>query len=206
MLLLPLLLLPPYRLQAQFNTRPRLQLGGSLGLGGTYMYGKASADLGFRGTSLHLAPGLGYLSVGLSQKLFYLKRLDPGNRYIAAMLEASWHDDWGLTAANRAGNSRVRDLDLYQLLVGLRIDLRPQGLMYLDVNLGVLYAMEKYKAASAAEADPASGQFWLPMAQIRLGFWIRRNPGTELYSKPVKWYYHRKGDGKHREESPPATE
>jgi hypothetical protein len=177
------------RLQAQFETPPRLTAGGSIGFGGLHMYGKPAFHLRYHTTVFTLAPGLHFLSLGLSQRLYDFKsqrRCGP----VQAMAHLAWHDDWLLLPMQRQrrGNEHIRDLDGWNLLVGMQLHLNPLRTVYLQVSGGFLYLIEKYNTPDGAPYPPANRQFLYPMAEIRLGVWMRNSPRTGLFSKPVKWY------------------
>lgn len=177
---------------AQHKNGPRPYVGGSLGFGGLYNWGKISLDFKYHYSALHLSPGPSFLSLGFTQQVFPVySRLQ---RRHAAILELNWHDDWGLLTLQRSqkGNDLTRDLDMYNLLAGLHLDLRPQGMVYLEVSGGLLYVVEKFNTPTEATLPLPNKQYIYPMGQIRLGVWVRRKPRMDMFSKPVKWYYHRK--------------
>ncbi|MBX3103043.1 MAG: hypothetical protein KF690_11080 [Bacteroidetes bacterium] len=176
-------------LQAQFANPPRLTAGGSLGFGGLHMYGKPAFHLRYHTTTLNLAPGTHFLSIGLTQRLYAFqsqRRCGP----VQAIASAAWHDDWLLMPLQRErrGNGHIRDLDGWNLLVGAHMDLNPLRTVYLQVSGGFLYLIEKYRTPEGAPYPPANRQFLYPMAEVRLGVWIHLKPRNGIFSKPVQWY------------------
>ena len=151
--------------------RPRgdeIKVGGSVGVGGAHAYFKPSLDGHWRETTLRLAPGLFFLSGGVTQRVWYLK-----DRYrrpgVPLTLSLYYHEDWFVSNSTRRNDpdNRRRDLDVVMLMAGFSKDLDLLGRVYWEGGVGVMYVVEKFNDVEGV-AIP-NRRYWYPMFEIRIG-------------------------------------
>jgi hypothetical protein len=170
-------------LKAQQEEPPRLQLGASLGLGGVHSYLKPSFDVHYYGAALRFAPGLHFLSAGLSLPVGYL----PGQhakRAYPLLAHVSYHNDWLLGHSRRRADQllQTRDLQMGMLLLGPHFDLDRMGRYYVEVGVGIAALYRRYYKVEGRTPDPRLQ--WLPMGELRLGGFLYRR---KYYRQYMPW-------------------
>jgi hypothetical protein len=157
-------------LQAQYMEPTRLKLGGSLGAGGTHLFFKPAFDLHYGPGTLTLSPGLWFLSAGIRYQLGYYKKRMRISRPI--YLSASYHNDWWLANVRRRaeGSRRIRDVQVFSLVTGIRANLYFTGLHFVEFGVGMCMAREAYRPVD--DFQPPPRWFPLPMVEARWGLLI----------------------------------
>lgn len=170
------LLLLAFRPQAEAQRkRPdEIQFGASLGVGGVHAYIKPAFEGHWRNTTLRLAPGLFFLSGGVTQRVWYLK-----DRYrrpgVPLTLSFYYHEDWLLSNStrNRDPDNRRRDLDAFMLMAGFSKDLDLLGRIYWEGGVGAMFVVEKFNEFEGRTL--ANKHYWYPMFEIRVGGILQRH-------------------------------
>jgi hypothetical protein len=173
----------PHSVQAQINRPPSILLGGAIGTGGLYDFFKYSFDVHFRlggrkrdtfyglngvYTTLRLAPGLHYLSMGVSQRVgYYRSFVRRQERPIIASVY--YHRDYFLNSINNPGRER----QVAMAMVGIRANLDRIQRVYCEAALGAMYVRENEAADK-----------YFPMVEFRLGGIVQRHVKT--YAKRKK--------------------
>lgn len=182
-LIVGFLLWMPQRGVAQWLQPNRLQVGCSLGFGGLHNFGKLSLDLHKANTTLRVAPGLYFMSAGLSQKIGWFKPRERMDRQI--VLNFYYHNNWLL--ANKSWIDYRKDQAVYQLMPGIHVNLNHLGTIYLEVAGGLMYTHER-RMSQDREVFQV-GDYFNPMGEIRIG-------GTFLsrkeYHQTFPHYYKKK--------------
>lgn len=167
-------------LKAQQEEPPRLQLGASLGAGGVHSYLKPSFDVHYYGATLRLAPGVYFLSAGLSIPFGYLPGQHAKKAY-PLLAHFSYHNDWLLGRSRHRLDQtlQTRDLQMGMLLLGPHFDLDRLGRYYVEVSVGLAALYRRYYSFEGRTPDPRLQ--WLPMAEVRLGGFIYRRQYHRQY-------------------------
>ena len=162
-LLFAFLLLFAFSSPAQWMEPNRPRLGASAGFGGLHAWGKPSIDLHYGRLCGRFAPGLYYLSGGLTYQLAFFRPKSRKDRIIT--LSGYYLNDWLL--ANRRANEFRKDQHIYMLMPGIHVNLDHRGTIYLEVSGGPMYMHERIY--NDDKSIRAVRDFWGPMGEIRIG-------------------------------------
>lgn len=166
---------------AQDDEPNRLRFGASLGAGGVHTYVKPSIDLHYSGTTLRIAPGLFFLSGGVTQRLFPLKyrflQRPPFRTRTPLILSAYYHYGWGLTGKplNKESGLSRDGLHLFMLMFGLHGKLDRLNRVYWEGSVGLASSLSMYPDGNKLS--------FFPMAEIRLGGIIQLH---KIYKQKTK--------------------
>lgn len=149
--------------KAQWLEPTRLQVGMSGGFGGVHAWGKPSLDLIYGRLTARVAPGLYYMSGGLTYHLAYFNPKVRRDRII--ILSAYYHNDWLL--ANKRSNEFRRDQNLYMVMPGIHVNLDHRGTVFLEVSGGMKYQHERI--FNDDKSIKSAGDHFGPMGEIRIG-------------------------------------
>lgn len=150
-------------LKAQWMEPNRPQLGASGGFGGVHAWGKPSIDLHYGRLAGRFAPGLYYISGGLTYKLAFFNPKVRKDRIIT--LSGYYLNDWLL--ANRRANEFRKDQHIYMLMPGIHVNLDHRGTIYLEVSGGPMYMHERI--FNEDKTVRSVRDYWGPMGEIRIG-------------------------------------
>jgi hypothetical protein len=172
------------QLSAQWLEPKRLQLGMSGGIGGVHAFGKLSFDLHKGGTSLSLAPGLFYGSVGISQRIGFYRPAIRRDRHL--ILSYYYHEDWLLSPIwNKRHRNPRTDLDIHILMLGIRANLNRKSGMYVQGGLGAMYIKETLKPLP--EVGKKVLHHVLPMLEFKIGgLFLQRKYPVQNFDKDDK--------------------
>jgi hypothetical protein len=174
LLVLAVALQPRYSVQAQINRPPSILLGGAIGTGGLYDFFKYSFDLhlrlggrkrdtfyGLNGvyTTLRVAPGLHYFSLGVSQRVGYYRSF-VRRQERPIIVSVYYHRDYFLNSINNPGRER----EIVMGMVGIRANLDRIQRVYCEAALGAMYVRENEAADK-----------YFPMVEFRLGGIVQRH-------------------------------
>lgn len=150
-------------LQGQWLEPKRVKFGASAGFGGVHGWGKPAFDVHWYNTTFRVAPGLYYMSVGLTQNIGFFSPKTRTDRIL--MLSLYYHNDWLLT--NRRRNEFKKNEHAFMLMPGIHVNLNHLGSIFLEVSGGVMYSHEKV-INRETEASNLQDRWW-PMGEIRIG-------------------------------------
>ncbi len=153
--------------QAQILEPHRPKIGISVGALGMHYVFKPSFDFHYRGFSARVAPGLFYMSGGISQRLGYYRPRHRQDRQL--YIHAYYADDWFLSKTRRSLLSRQfkTDQDIYMLLLGIRYKMEPLNRIYAEFSVGAMYMVEHY--APVLEEPIPDRHYVYPMLEFRIG-------------------------------------
>lgn len=158
----------------------RFRIGGSVGFGGLHCWGKPSADLHYRLTTLHVSPGLNFMSVGFTQQMAFWKSQRRDDRIMT--LSFYYHDDWLISGIQKTTNKQ--DIDMYQLLLGCRVNLNYRATIYMQFAGGVMRHITTTKLEDGMLNKQV--KYW-PMGEIRIGGEIVRHKEHFQHNKSPIW-------------------
>jgi hypothetical protein len=152
---------------AQILEPHRPKIGMSVGALGMHLVFKPSFDFHYRGFSARAAPGLFYISGGISQRIGYYRPRHRQDRQL--YVHFYYHDDWLLSRTRRSVLSREfkRDQDIYMLMLGIRYRMEPLNRIYFEFNVGAMYLVEHYNPVR--EEPVPSRHYVYPMLEVRIG-------------------------------------
>lgn len=166
--------------------RPPLLWGASLGVGGVHTYVKPSFDLHWRGASLRLAPGLFYLSAGLTQELSRRRNVRlPYLRERPVIASVYYHYGWLLNDILRkqpADVPQTRAVHLGMAMVGFKFKMDRLYSIFMEAQIGVMWRHETLYPFEGEIVKPRNN-FW-PMGEFRIS-------GIPRFHKHRKQRYHR---------------
>lgn len=157
------LTLMPAVSHAQWLEPHRIKIGVSGGFGGVHAWGKPSFDVHWHRLTARVAPGLHYMSGGLTYKLAYFNPKVRHDRVL--ILSAYYMNDWILN--NRKATEFRRDQSIWMVMPGIHVDLKHTGSIYLEVSGGLLYMHER--TFSDNKEVMAKRDYFAPMGEIRIG-------------------------------------
>lgn len=156
-------LLPVHRARAQWLQPTRLYVGMSGGFGGVHAWGKPSLDLVYGRLTARVAPGLYYMSGGLTYHLAFFNPKVRHDRII--ILSAYYHNDWLLSARR---NAEVRrDQHIWMLMPGIHVNLDHRGTIFFEVSGGLMYQHERI--FDQDKTIKTVGDHFNPMGEVRIG-------------------------------------
>jgi hypothetical protein len=162
--LLPCVFLLSFGLaKAQWLEPTRLQVGMSAGFGGLYGWGKAALDLKYGRLTARVAPGLYFMSGGLTYQLAFFNPKVRKDRIL--ILSTYYHNDWLLN--NKRSNEFRRDQQIWMLMPGIHVDLDHRGTIFLEVSGGLAYQHERI--FNDDKSIKSVGDHFSPMGEIRFG-------------------------------------
>lgn len=182
----------PVLLNAQWLEPNRLRCGVSGGFGGLHTWFKPSFDLHWSKSTFRVAPGLWYLSGGITQKIGWFKPRERMDRQI--ILSFYYHNDWALS--NKRSNDYRKDAHVYQLMPGIHVNLDHRGMWFLQVSGGLQYTHERLMTWDREFFS--ARDYFSPMGEIRIGgIFISRKEHVQKFphyykKKPVKKIQKRK--------------
>lgn len=148
---------------AQWLEPTRLQIGVSGGFGGVHAWGKPSFDLIWGRLTGRVAPGLHYMSGGLTYQIAHFNPKVRRDRIL--ILSLYYHNDWLL--ANKKSNEFRRDQHLWMLMPGIHVNLDHRGTIFLEVSGGAMYQHERI--FNQDKTLKSVGDHFAPMGEIRIG-------------------------------------
>ena len=144
----------------------RFKFGMSGGFGGLHEWGKPSFDVHWHNTTLRVAPGLFYMSAGITQKIAYFMPKHRFDRTI--IISLYYHKDYFLTDILRKKQTPIKnDLNIFMVMPGIHVDLNLYGDVYFEASVGMMYAYERTFPVGK-ENVLHQHHFW-PMGEIRCG-------------------------------------
>jgi hypothetical protein len=149
--------------RAQWLEPNRLHIGMSGGFGGLHAWGKPSLDLIYGRLTARAAPGLKYMSGGLTYQFAFFSPKTRHDRIL--VLSLYYHNDW-LLAGRRSTEFR-RDQNIWMLLPGIHVNLDHRGTVFLEVSAGPLYQHERI--FDSDRSIRSVGDHFAPMGEIRIG-------------------------------------
>ncbi|MCS7074348.1 MAG: hypothetical protein NZ108_07770, partial [Bacteroidia bacterium] len=150
--------------KAQLLEPKRIQFGASLGAGGLHTFVKPSFDVHWRGTSLRVAPGLHYASVGISQRIGYFrKRRLYHERPI--LVNFYYHNDWLVSDLRKSTLNPRKDVQLFMFLLGLHAKLNYLNTVYCEGGIGAMAIYEQFESVNGFPIDPK--WYFFPIAEFR---------------------------------------
>ncbi len=172
--------------QAQWLEPTRLQVGVSGGFGGVHAWGKPSFDLIWGRLTGRIAPGLNYMSGGLTYQLAHFNPKVRHDRIL--ILSLYYHNDWLL--ANKKSSEFRRDQHIWMLMPGIHVNLDHRGTIFLEVSGGAMYQHERIFTQD--KQLKSVGDHFAPMGEIRIGgIFLSRKERVQQFPhyfkpKPVK--------------------
>lgn len=169
--------------EAQWFQPKRVKFGLSGGFGGLHEWGKPSFDIHKGRSTLRLAPGLYYMSVGITQKVAWFRPKHRKDRVV--IMNLAYHNDYFLSDVK---DEFKDDVHAIMVLPGLHMNLNHRGTYYFQVSAGVAYAHERWFDGSGNVFR--RNNHFLPMGEIRIGGIIlsRKEHHQEFYmgNPPVR--------------------
>jgi hypothetical protein len=156
-------LFAPQKADAQWLEPTRLQFGMSGGFGGVHAWGKPSFDLIYGRLTAHIAPGIKYMSGGLTYQLAHFNPKVRHDRIL--ILNLYYHNDWFL--ANKKGAEFKRDQHVWMLMPGIHVNLYHRGTIFFEVSGGLMYQHERL--FNADRSIRSAGDHFAPMGEVRIG-------------------------------------
>lgn len=150
-------------LRAQWLEPTRLHIGMSAGFGGLHAWGKPSFDLIYGRLTARVAPGIKYMSGGLTYQLAFFNPKVRHDRIL--ILSAYYHNDWLLIGKRK--QETFRDQHIYMLLPGIHVNLDHRGTIFLEVSAGPMYQHERI--FNRDKSIKSVGDHIAPMGEIRIG-------------------------------------
>ncbi len=149
--------------QAQWLEPTRLYVGMSGGFGGVHGWGKPSLDLIYGRWTARFAPGLKYLSGGVT---YHLAHFSPKTRHDRIIiLSLYYHNDWLL--ANKKSAEFRRDQHVWMLMPGIHVNLDHRGTIFFEVSGGLMYQHERI--FNPDKTIRSAGDHFAPMGEVRIG-------------------------------------
>lgn len=185
-LMIVLLGLIPLFGQAQWLEPHRIQFGVSGGFGGVHAWGKPSFDVHWHRLTARVAPGLRYMSGGLTYQLAFFNPKARTDRIL--LISAYYMNDWILN--NRKATEFRRDQSIWMLMPGIHVNLNHLGTIYFEVSGGGLYMHER--TFTDDKSVLAKRDHFSPMGEVRLGgIFLSRKEHVQQFphynkSRPVK--------------------
>jgi hypothetical protein len=181
--------------QAQWLEPHRIQFGVSGGFGGVHAWGKPSFDVHWNRLTARVAPGLHYMSGGLTYKLAYFNPKVRHDRVV--ILSAYYMNDWILN--NRRATEFRRDQSIWMLMPGIHVNLNHLGTVYFQVSGGMMYMHER--TLSQDREVLSKRDHFAPMGEVRLGgiflsrkehvqqfpFYYKKLPAKRIKKKKLKF-------------------
>lgn len=149
---------------SQWYEPKRIKFGMSGGFGGLHEWGKPSFDIHWHKTTLRLAPGVFYLSAGVTQQIGYFFPKRRKDRII--IISAYYHNDYFLIDLLRKGEIK-KDQNIFMVMPGLRINLNYRGTVFFETSAGIMYNWER-NFPPEKDAMFVKHHVW-PMGEIRFG-------------------------------------
>lgn len=156
-------MLSPQSAHAQWLEPTRLQFGLSGGFGGVHAWGKPSFDLIYGRLTAHVAPGLKYMSGGLTYQLSHYNPKVRHDRIL--ILSLYYHNDWLLS--NKRNAEFRRDQNIFMLMPGIHVNLDHRGTIFFEVSAGLMYQHERI--FNADHSIRSAGDHFNPMGEVRIG-------------------------------------
>lgn len=150
-------------LRAQWLEPTRLHIGMSGGFGGVHAWGKPSFDLIYGRLTARIAPGIKYMSGGLTYQLAFFNPKVRHDRIL--ILSAYYHNDWFLIGKRR--QETFRDQHIYMLLPGIHVNLDHRGTIFFEVSAGPMYQHERI--FNQDKSIKSVGDHFAPMGEVRIG-------------------------------------
>jgi hypothetical protein len=151
------------RVKAQWLEPTRLYMGMSGGFGGLHAWGKPSLDLIYGRWTARFAPGLRYLSGGVT---YHLAHFSPKTRHDRiVILSLYYHNDWLL--ANKKSFEFRRDQNIWMLMPGIHVNLDHRGTIFMEVSGGLMYQHERI--FNSDKTIRSAGDHFAPMGELRIG-------------------------------------
>lgn len=150
-------------LRAQWLEPTRLHIGLSGGFGGVHAWGKPSFDLIYGRLTARVAPGIKYMSGGLTYQVAFFNPKVRHDRIL--ILSAYYHNDWLLLGKRK--QETFRDQHIYMLLPGIHVNLDHRGTIFLEVSAGPMYQHERI--FNQDKSIKSVGDHIAPMGEIRIG-------------------------------------
>jgi hypothetical protein len=149
----------------QFEEKPKLRWGASMGMGGLHMVAKPSVDLHYAAFTLRLSPGLYFLSAGINWlSPLQWKRKDCNHWPI--YLGAYYHYSHLLAQKVIIKDPEVQLRQMFMLMAGIHAKLNYRGQVYVDVGVGVSLVQDKLLQPDLSTSTRTT---YMPMAEVRLG-------------------------------------
>jgi hypothetical protein len=149
--------------KAQWLEPTRLYVGMSGGFGGVHAWGKPSVDLIYGRWTARFAPGLKYLSGGVT---YHLAHFNPKVRHDRILiLSLYYHNDWLL--ANKKSAEFRRDEHIWMLMPGIHVNLDHRGTIFFEVSGGLMYQHERI--FNPDKTIRSAGDHFAPMGEVRIG-------------------------------------
>lgn len=178
----------PAMVSGQWMEPNRLKIGASLGFGGVHAWGKPSFDLHYAQSTLRLAPGLNFFSIGFTQKIGFYAPKRRKDRTI--LLSAYYHNDWLL--APKKSPDHKKDQQIYMLMPGIHVNLNHRGTIFFQVSGGVMYMHEVIKDREDTSIK-STRDFFSPMGEVRLGtIFLRRKYYVQQFPRGKKKHKNKK--------------
>jgi hypothetical protein len=155
--------LSAHQAQAQWLEPTRLHIGMSGGFGGVHAWGKPSFDLIYGRLTARIAPGLHYMSGGLTYQFAYFNPKVRHDRIL--ILSLYYHNDWLL--ANKKRAEFRRDQHLWMLMPGIHVNLDHRGTIFFQVSAGAMYQHERI--FNQDKTLKSVGDHFTPMGEVRIG-------------------------------------
>ena len=150
-------------LRAQWLEPTRLHIGVSGGFGGVHAWGKPSFDLIYGRLTARIAPGIKYMSGGLTYQFAFFNPKVRHDRIL--IISAYYHNDWMLLG-KRSGET-YRDQHIYMVMPGIHVNLDHRGTIYMEVSAGPMYQHERI--FTEGKALKSVGDHFAPMGELRIG-------------------------------------